>query len=66
MTTITFIVITITLIALGAMVLLRVQRSGKLLPWQKVLFTAFLAVTFLFLAWLAAMVLLVGPSLRNM
>lgn len=66
MATFTFIVITITLIASGAMVLLRVLRSGKVPSWQKLLFTALLAVIFFFVAWLAVMVLLVGPSLRNM
>jgi hypothetical protein len=66
MTTSIWLVAMVALLVAGGVILLRGSRLKKMDKVQRIVLSTVIGVGILFLAWLAIMVLVVGPSMRAM
>ncbi|MBL1378017.1 hypothetical protein [Zobellella iuensis] len=64
MTTSLGLILIFTLFLAGGFMLLQGNKNGRATGYHKIIFYALAGVAIVFLAWLAIMVFVVGPSLR--
>jgi hypothetical protein len=64
MTTSIGLIVMVTLLFASGAILLRGAKLKRLDKWQRIIYSTLIGVGILFLAWLAMMVFVVGPSMR--
>ena len=64
MTTSIGLVVMVTLLVASGVILLRGSKLKRSARWQRIIFSTLIGIGIFFLAWLAIMVFVVGPSMR--
>jgi hypothetical protein len=64
MTTSIGLILMVTLLVASGVILLRGSKLKKSARWQRIIFATLIGIGIFFLAWLAIMVFVVGPSMR--